>query len=85
MYMRFGDLREVRHLLRIGNEDRFAPTLALCVELVDGLAALETREERRQGASKCLAMTIRCTSLVPSPISQILASRKWRSTVNSRV
>ncbi len=33
----------------------------------------------------CLAITMRCTSLVPSPISQILASRRWRSTENSRV
>ncbi len=32
-----------------------------------------------------LAMTMRWTSLVPSPISQIFTSRRWRSTSNSRV
>ena len=26
--------------------------------------------------NRCLAITMRCTSLVPSPISQILASRR---------
>ena len=36
-------------------------------------------------ARSCLAMTMRCTSLVPSPISQIFASRRCRSTANSRV
>src|SRR5690606_22941113 len=35
--------------------------------------------------SMLLAMTIRCTSLVPSPISQILSSRTLRSTGYSEV
>ena len=35
--------------------------------------------------SRCLAITERWTSLVPSPISQIFASRRCRSTLNSRV
>jgi serine/threonine protein kinase len=47
------------------------------------------RESSRVIAShptrSCFAMTMRCTSLVPSPISQIFASRRWRSTANSRV
>ena len=38
-----------------------------------------------QPIKSCFAITMRCTSLVPSPISQILASRRWRSTWNSRV
>ena len=49
-------------------------------------AARKTRPDWAGGqtASTCLAMTMRWTSLVPSPISQSLASRKCLSMSNSR-
>lgn len=44
------------------------------------LAGSDRNAQFSKPFSRCLAMTMRCTSLVPSPISQIFASRMYRST-----
>jgi hypothetical protein len=46
---------------------------------------IRLREQDGRYFSTARAITIRCTSLVPSPISQSFASRKARSTGKSRV
>jgi len=53
------------------------------VSLCPTEAANEVQPDDQRNTSR--AMTILCTSLVPSPISQSLASRKYRSTGKSRV
>lgn len=74
-----GRSRESRSAAEAG-KDNVDDTIVL---LKESLAFRKHDNDLRQSVSsfkRCLAITMRCISDVPSPISQILASRIIRST-----